>query len=122
MVHSPRKGGGFISSPITLLFVGILTIYIFFQLFDVYSKKQYTQKLLHESEMYHKNVTKSLTDIEERNALIEDERGRDAYLREKEGRLLDGEELYVIVDTPKEGGEVKNTSTSWFKKIIPFLD
>lgn len=122
MVHSPRKRGGFISSPITLLFVGILTVYIFFQLFDVYSKKQYTQKLLRESEMYHKNVTKSLTDIEERNALIEDERGRDAYLREKEGRLLDGEELYVIVDTPKEGGEVKNTSTSWFKKIIPFLD
>lgn len=122
MLHSPKKKVGFLSSPITLVFVAILTIYVLFQLFDVYSKKQYTGKLLEESEVYNKNIAKSLKDIEERNALIEDQRGRDAYLRERDGMLLEGEEVYVIVDNKTENSQDTTTNKSWIHKLLPFFN
>ena len=67
------------------------------------------------------SVSKSLSDIEERSALLDDSRGKEAYLREKEGLLLPGEEMYVIVDAPKlEGASTSKIEESWFKKVIPF--
>lgn len=119
----PRKSNRFLSSPVTLIVIGLLTVYILFQFFDVYSKKKYTSELLNESRTYHTNIRHSLSEVEERNALIEDERGREAYLREKEGMLLPGEEVYVIVDTPKTGVDVTSeVKKSWLQRIIPFLD
>lgn len=120
MSSSPRKKGGFLLSPVTLIFVGIITSYILFQVFGVYGKKQYTETLLEESKTYHESVSKSLLDIEERSALLDDPRGKEAYLREKEGFLLPGEEVYVIVNTPKlEATSTAKTNTSWIQKILP---
>lgn len=121
MSSSPRKKGSFLSSPVTLIVIGLLTIYILFQFFDVYSKKKYTYNLLTESKTYHASVQQSLREIEERAALIEDERGKEAYLREKEGLLLSGEEVYVIVDAQKaDDSSTPKKQESWFRKIIPF--
>lgn len=121
MPVSPRKKSSFLSSPITLVIISILTIYVLFQLFDVYSKKKYTYNLLTESKTYHVSVQQSLREIEERSALIEDVRGKEAYLREKEGLLLPGEEVYVIVDTTKiEATSTPKVEESWLRKIIPF--
>jgi len=121
MSSSPRKKGGFLLSPVTLVFVGIITLYILFQVFGVYAKKQYTETLLEESKTYHESVSKSLLDIEERSALFDDIRGKEAYLREKEGFLLSGEEVYVIVNTPKpEATSTAKTNKSWIKNLLPF--
>ena len=99
--------------------MGIITIYILFQVFGVYAKKQYTETLLEESKTYHESVSKSLLDIEERSALLDDVRGKEAYLREKEGLLLPDEEVYVIVNTPKnEATSTAKTNYSWMKKIF----
>ena len=120
MPVSPRKSS-FLSSPVTLVIIGVLTIYVLFQLFDVYSKKKYTYNLLTESKTYHAAVEQSLREIEERSALIEDIRGKEAYLREKEGLLLPGEEVYVIVDTSKiEATSTPKIKESWLQKVIPF--
>jgi len=101
--------------------VGLITLYVIFQLFDVYSKKKYTYNLLTESKTYHATVEQSLREIEEKTALIEDAQGKEAYLREKEGLLLSGEEVYVIVDTSKiEASTTPKIEESWFKKIMPF--
>lgn len=121
MSVSPRKKNSFLSSPVTLVIIGILTIYVLFQLFDVYSKKRYTYNLLMESKTYYTAAQQSLREIEERSALIEDVRGKEAYLREKEGLLLPGEEVYVIVDTSKvEATSTPKKEDSWWRKIIPF--
>jgi hypothetical protein len=120
MSSAPRKKGGFLLSPVTLIFVGIITLYILFQVFGVYGKKQYTETLLEESKTYHESVSKSLLDIEERSALLDDLRGKEAYLREKEGFLLPGEEVYVIVNAPTlEATSTAETGNSWIQKILP---
>lgn len=121
MPVSPRKKNSFLSSPVTLVIIGVLTIYVLFQLFDVYSKKKYTYNLLTESKTYHSSVQRSLREIEERSALVEDVRGKEAYLREKEGLLLPGEKVYVIVDTSKvEATSTPKVEESLLRKIVPF--
>ena len=121
MPVSPRKKNSFLSSPVTLVIIGVLTIYVLFQLFDVYSKKKYTYNLLTESKTYHSSVQRSLREIEERSALIEDVRGKEAYLREKEGLLLPGEKVYVIVDASKvEATSTPKVEESLLRKIVPF--
>lgn len=120
MSSSPRKKTNFLTSPVTLVIIGVLTLYILFQFFDVYAKKKYTYNLLTESKTYHASVQQSLKEIEERTALIEDERGKEAYLREKEGLLLPGEEVYVIVDTSKAPAATSTPKNSWLKKLVPF--
>ena len=123
MSYSPRKKGSFLSSPLVLILVGLVTLYVIFQVWDVYSKKQYTKSLLEESKTYHNAVSQSLVDVEEKLALLEDVQGKDAYVREKEGMLLPDEEVYVIVDTPKlQASSTLQSKKSWIKKIIPFLD
>lgn len=123
MPYLPRKRNKFLSSPAVLVFVGLITIYVIFQVWDVYSKKQYTGSLLSESETYHNAVVQSLTDVEEKLALLEDSRGRDAYVREKDGMLLLGEEVYVIVDTQKlQADPALQSKRSWIKRLIPFID
>lgn len=122
MPYSPRKKSSFLSSPVVLIFVALITLYVLFQVWDVYSKKQYTKSLLEESKTYHNAVSQSLVGVEEKLALLEDVRGKDAYLREKEGMLLPGEEVYVIVDTPKiQASSTSQSKKSWIKKILPFL-
>ena len=87
----------------------------------MYSKKRYTKSLLEETKTYHASVSQSLADIEERSALLDNGRGRDAYLREKEGLLLPGEEVYVIVDTPKvHASSTSLVKKSWLQRLIPF--
>lgn len=121
MAYSPTKRQRFFSSPVTLVIVGLVTAYVVFQVFDVYSKKQYTKHLLEESKTYHSSVSQSYEDITERMALLEDTRGKEAYLREKEGFLLPGEEVYVIVAIPKQqSGATTTEKESFFRKIIPF--
>lgn len=121
MPYSPRKKSSFLSSPVVLIFVALITLYVLFQVWDVYSKKQYTKNLLEESKTYHNAVSQSLVGVEEKLALLEDVRGKDAYLREKEGMLLPGEEVYVIVDTPKiQASSTSQSKKSWIKRIIPF--
>ena len=123
MSYLPRKKTGFLSSPVMLVFVGLVTLYALFQVWDVYSKKQYTKSLFEESKTYHSAVSQSLLDVEERLALLEDDRGIDAYVREKEGMLLPGEEVYVIVDTPKlQASSTAQSKKSWIKKLLPFLE
>ncbi len=123
MSYSPRKKSGFLSSPVVLILIGLLTAYVLFQVWDVYSKKQYTKSLLEESKTYYSAVSQSLIDVEEKLALLDDTRGKDAYVREKEGMVLSGEEVYVIVDTPKlQASSTLQSEKSWIKRIIPFWD
>ncbi len=121
MAALPRKKNSFFYSPVTLLFASLATVFVIFQVIDVYTKKQYTKELLNETTSYYESLRNAKYSIEERKALLDDERGREAFMREKSGFLLPGEEVYVIVDVPKNE-QVSSTQEkdSLVRRLVPF--
>lgn len=118
MATLPKKQS-FFRSPVTLFFVACATIFVLFQVFDVYSKRQYTKGLLSETESYYERLSQTKNNLEEQKALLEDVRGKEAFLREKNGLLLEGEEVYVIVAVPNSLPEDTPKQESWFQKLLP---
>lgn len=121
MAKDARKQYTFSTHPITLLCIGLATIYLLFQTYGIFARKGYTEELLSKSSMEKDTLMTEYQKSQERVSLLETSLGKDMFQREKQNYTKEGEEVYVIVDVAKvEVDSSQKIQESWLQKIIPF--
>ena len=121
MAKDARKQYTFSTHPITLLCIGLATIYLLFQTYSIFARKGYTEELLSKSSMEKNALVTDYEKSQERVSLLATPLGKDMFQREKQNYLKEGEEVYVIVqETTVNTSTTTKVEETWLQRIIPF--